>query len=97
MESAKSVGKVFKVIQNYLTNPALYYAEKLQKSIKQNETEFIRLLSTYPKDDIKQIEKEYKLKFKTRLVDDITNTYSDEISRLILQIINSVTITMPAL
>ena len=49
METNKPVGKVIKVIQSCLTNSALFNAEKLQKTIKQNETEFIRLLSIFPK------------------------------------------------
>lgn len=49
MELNKPIGKVFKIIQSYLTNSALFNAEKLQKYIKTNETEFIRLLSMCPK------------------------------------------------
>lgn len=49
MELNKPIGKVFKIIQSYLTNSALFNAEKLQKYIKTNETEFIRLLSICPK------------------------------------------------
>jgi hypothetical protein len=37
---------------------------------------------------MKSIEMEYKKKFKTRLNDDITSNFSDEISRLVLHILN---------
>jgi len=73
METNKPVGKVIKVIQSCLTSSALFNAEKLQKTIKQNETEFIRLLSIFPKVFINFCnsfyvfcEKKQKQKIKTK-------------------------------
>jgi hypothetical protein len=49
IDTNKPVGKAVKLVQNYLSNPFLYNAEKLQKSLKNSKSEFLRLLALYPK------------------------------------------------
>lgn len=48
MDTAKPVEKGVKLLQAYLSSPAIYKAEKLQKYFKSNKAEFLRLLAYYP-------------------------------------------------
>jgi hypothetical protein len=45
----KPVGKAVKLIQSYLTNKYLFNAEKLQRNLKINKPEFLRLLALFHK------------------------------------------------
>lgn len=81
------IGRAFRVIVNYLNNPVLFVCEKLQKNIKSNKTEFLRLLAIIPKNQIASVSKEYRMKYKVTIEDEIKNNFPAEVSRIAKKIV----------
>jgi hypothetical protein len=87
-DANKPVVKAIKLIQTYANNSNLYKAEKLQKYLKSNKSEFLRLVAFYPQVELDEVMKEYIKKYQTKLDDDVEQNFSDELSRLIVKILH---------
>jgi hypothetical protein len=48
MDQNKAIVKAVKFLHTYLFNSTQYHAEKLQKNLKTNKPEFLRLIAIYP-------------------------------------------------
>ena len=47
LDPNEPISKALRIMQNILCKPAVYEAERLQKCLKTNKTEFLRLISIY--------------------------------------------------
>lgn len=63
-------------------------AEKLQKNLKSNKSEFLRLLATLSQKEIDHIGKEYTNKYQTQLDDDIKLNFPNDVTRLVLKMLH---------
>jgi hypothetical protein len=63
-------------------------AEKLQKNLKSNKSEFLRFLATLSQKELDTISKQYTTKYQTNLDDDIRLNFTNDVTRLVLKMLH---------